>query len=510
MIDAPVIDAPMIGPMLWVLLFAQIAMGGFDTLYHHELTLRLAWQPRQAFELGLHAVRNLIYGIVFLALGWTEPQGGYAAALMALLLVELGITLWDFVEEDRTRLLPASERVTHTLLTLNYGVILALLLPELWARTALPSGLPIVFHGVPSILFAIAALGVVLSGLRDLAAARRAPRLVEPDAAALAQALPPRRRVLVTGGTGFVGRRLVAALAEAGHEVIVLTRDAGRGATLPRPVRIVTSLDAIDDAERIDAIVNLAGESIAGGLWTRRRRAAICASRIETTRALVALAGRLAAPPAVLVSASAIGVYGDRGEELLDEASPAGPGFCQEVCAAWETEADRMALLGVRVVRLRIGLVLAAAGGLLGNLLLPFEFGMGGRIGSGRQWMSWIHRDDLVRLIAFAIATPTLEGAVNATAPNPVRNTDFTRALGRALGRPTVLPLPAAPLRTLLGDFADELFLASQRVLPVRAVFEGFRFHHPRIEGALAAITGAVPPAAAMPSRPFAALRWLH
>ncbi|AHE57158.1 hypothetical protein NX02_27875 [Sphingomonas sanxanigenens DSM 19645 = NX02] len=501
----------MIDTMLWVLLFAQIALGGFDTLYHHELTLRLAWQPGQATELGLHAVRNLIYAIVFLVLGWSEPQGGYAAALLALLLVELGITLWDFVEEDRTRLLPASERVTHTLLTLNYGVILALLLPDLWARTALPTALPILFHGLPSILFAIAALGVTLSGLRDLAAARRAPRLVEPDAAALAEALPTRCRILVTGGTGFVGRRLVAALAGAGHEVIVLTRDPARGATLPRPVRIVTSLDAIDRAERLDAIVNLAGESIAGGLWTCRRRAAIRASRIETTRALATLAHRLAVPPAVLVSASAIGVYGDRGEALLDETSPAGTGFCGEICAAWEAEADRMAAAGVRIVRLRIGLVLAAAGGLLGNLLLPFEFGMGGRIGSGRQWMSWIHRDDLVRLIAFAIATPTLEGAVNAAAPNPVRNADFTRALGHALGRPTVLPLPAAPLRALLGDFADELFLASQRVLPVRAVFEGFRFRHPRIEGALAAITGAVrPAAAATPSRPFAALRRLH
>lgn len=503
------IDTPMIEPVLWALLLAQTAMGGFDTLYHHEITLRLAWQPRQATELGLHAARNLIYAIVFLALGWTEPRGGYAAALLALLLVELGITMWDFVEEDRTRLLPASERVTHTLLTLNYGVILALLLPELWARTALPTALPLVFHGLLSILFALAALGVTLSGLRDLAAARRAPRLVEPDPAELAEVLAPRRTILVTGGTGFVGRRLVAALTGAGHRVIVLTRDAGRGATLPRAARIVTSLDAIETAERIDAIVNLAGESIAGGLWTRRRRAAIRTSRIETTRGLAALAARLTVPPTVLVNASAIGVYGDRGEELLDETSPAGTGFCHDICADWEAEAVQMAALGMRVVRLRIGLVLAAAGGLLGNLLLPFEFGIGGRIGSGRQWMSWIHRDDLVRLIAFAIATPTLEGVVNATAPNPVRNADFTRALGHALGRPTRMPLPAAPLSALLGDFADELFLASQRVLPVRAVFEGFRFRHPRVEGALAAITGTAAPAP-IPSRPFAALRWLH
>lgn len=501
----------MIDMTLWLLLMAQIAMGGFDTIWHHEVTQRLAWRPAQVTELRLHGVRNLVYAIIFLALGYSTPQGAWAIALIVLMTGELAITLWDFVEEDRTRLLPATERVTHTLLTLNYGVILALLLPALWAQAALPTALPLVWNGIFSILFGLAGLGVIVCGLRDLVAAGRSARLVEAEAAGLAAALATRKAILVTGGTGFVGTRLIAALAGAGHDVTVVTRDAAHARHLPAPLRIVTSLDQIDATARFDAIVNLAGESIAGGLWTKRRRAAILASRLDTTRGLRALCGRLDHRPDLLVSASAVGFYGDRGDEVVDETSAAGTGFCHDVCAGWEAEAAAFAPLGLRVVRLRIGLVLAASGGLLANLLFPFEAGMGGRIGSGRQWMSWIHRDDLVRLIAFAIATPTLEGAVNATAPNPVRNADFARALGAALRRPSILPLPAPPLRRALGDFAEELFLSGQRVLPVKAVFEGFRFRHPHVGPALAAITGATaPPPAAVDSRPFAALRWLH
>ncbi len=486
----------MIDPWLGWLLIAQIAMGAFDTLYHHELTQRLAWRPSQAAELRLHGSRNFIYAIVFLALGMTAPQGGWAALLIVLLTVEVLITLWDFVEEDRSRLLPATERVTHTLLALNYGLILALLLPILWQAASRPGALPFVWNGIFSIIFTVAAVGVVISGLRDLVAAGRSVRIAEGDPAPLAQALSGRRAILVTGGTGLVGTRLVSALAGAGHDVTVLTRNPAHARHLPAPLRIVTDLGQIGNSERIDAIVNLAGEGIATGLWTRRRRAAILASRVETTRALYALCKRLSKRPAVLVNASAIGVYGDAGDKVLDEGGAQGAGFCADVCAAWEEEAARLTALGLRVVRLRIGLVLASAGGFLANLLLPFEAGLGGRIGSGRQWLSWIHRDDLVRLIAFAIEERELDGVVNAVAPNPVRNADFSTALATALRRPAFIPLPAALLRLVLGDFAEELFLASQRVLPVKGVFHGFRFQHPRIEEALAQIVGAPPPVA--------------
>ncbi len=498
---------------LWLgwLLVAQIAMGAFDTLYHHELTQRLAWRPSQAAELRLHGVRNFIYAIVFLALAWTVPQGGWAILLIVLLAIEVVITLWDFVEEDRSRLLPATERVTHTLLALNYGLILALLMPILWQAASRPAALPPAWNGFFSIAFTLAAIGVAIAGLRDLVAAGRSVRIAERDAAPLAAALSGRRSILVTGGTGLVGTRLIAALTGAGHDVTVLTRDPAHARHLPAPLRIVTDLGQIANSDRIDAIVNLAGEGIASGLWTRRRREAILASRIDTTRALHALCKRLSKRPKVLISASAIGYYGNGGDTVLDEGGEQGDGFCAGICAAWEAEAVRHAELGLRVVRLRIGLVLASAGGFLANLLLPFEAGLGGRIGNGRQWLSWIHRDDLVRLIAFAIEERELEGVVNAAAPNPVRNAAFAAALGAALRRPAFMPLPAAPLRLALGDFAEELFLASQRVLPVKAVFHGFRFDHPRIEGALACIVGAPPPAERQPRhRGLADARLLH
>jgi uncharacterized protein (TIGR01777 family) len=475
---------------VWTIIFLQVAMGGFDTLYHHELTERLAWRPSQRGELRLHGARNLAYSLIFLLLGWCEPHGAASVAVIGLIVLELIITLWDFVEEDRTRRLPASERVNHTLLTLNYGAVLALLVPLFARWAAQPTGLAFVQHGVWSWLCSIAAVGVVLSGLRDFAASRRLARLASPAPALLAAGLGARRRILVTGGTGLIGRRLVEALVAAGHDVTVLTRRAPNAALLPAPLRIVTSLDQVDPGARIDAIVNLAGEPIADAPWTLRKRRRILRSRLTVTREVVALIRRLHTPPAVLVSGSAIGWYGLRGDEALDERADGRACFSRRVCERWEAQA-RVAEAFTRVVRLRTGLVLATEGGVLSRMLTPFEFGLGGRFGTGRHWMSWIHRDDLVRLIVHAIATPGLAGPVNGTAPEPVRNSEFAAALGRALRRPALLPMPAAPLRWALGDFAVELLLSGQRVLPVAALASGFRFWHADIDGALGAIVGA-------------------
>lgn len=476
--------------VLWILITLQIAMGAFDTLFHHELTERLAWRPSQKRELRLHGVRNLIYAALFLLIAWSEPKGLAALALMAFLGLELVITLIDFVEEDRTRRLPASERVTHTLLALNYGAILTLLVPFLLAWAAEATGLVATSHGLWSLMLSAAAAGVFVFGLRDLAAAERSERLVQPDAVAMGRELSGRRRVLITGATGFIGRRLVAALTSAGHEVVALVRNPA-ASVLPAPITLVTDLNQLPADTRIDAVVNLAGEPISDGLWTVTKRRRILRSRLEVTRDVRRMLARLETKPEVLVSGSAIGWYGLHGDEGLDETGTARGCFSHRLCHAWEQAAEPVRGLGVRLVTLRIGLVLGAGGGMLSRLLTPFELGLGGPMGSGRQWMSWIALDDCVRLILHAVAEPRVVGPLNATAPTPVTNRDLSRALGRALNRPALLAAPALPLRLALGDFAEELLLGGQRVLPAKALATGFHFKHPDLDATLAAIVGA-------------------
>jgi uncharacterized protein (TIGR01777 family) len=498
----------MTSSILWPLITMQIVMGAFDTLYHHELTERLAWRPSQQHELRLHGIRNLLYAVLFLVLGWSEPHGLLAMLTIALLVAELVITLMDFVEEDISRRLPASERITHTLLALNYGAILALGIPVLLGWAGTKSALVPVSYGAWSIVATLAAIGVALFGLRDLAAAARLRRLVPARAGELMAALPDRQTVLVTGATGFIGRRLVEALAAAGHQPIVLARDPAKAARLAPPFRLVTSLDQIPSDTRVDAVVNLAGEPIAERPWTAPRRRRLLASRLRVTRAVARLIARLERKPAVLVSGSAVGWYGLWQDEQLTEFDGGKACFTHRLCAAWERAAALAARHGVRVVRLRIGLVLGTEGGVLSRLLGPFELGLGGRIGHGRQWMSWIARDDLVRLIAHVIATPSLTGAVNATAPEPVTNATFTRELARALGRPAFLPLPAMLLRRVAGDLADELLIGGQRVLPDKADASGFEFRHPALASALAAMLGVPAAASARPAARETARRY--
>jgi uncharacterized protein (TIGR01777 family) len=271
----------------------------------------------------------------------------------------------------------------------------------------------------------------------------------------------------------------------------VLVRDAAKAAALRPPIRLVTSLDEIASDARIDAVINLAGEPIANALWTRAKRRRILSSRLRMTRRVVALIARLERRPSVLVSGSAIGWYGLWRDERLTEFDGGKRCFSHRLCDAWERAAKKAERHGTRVVRLRIGLVLGIDGGMLSRLLTPFEFGLGGPIGSGRQWMSWIERDDLVRLIAHAIATPKLTGALNATAPTPVTNAAFAAELARALGRPAVLRMPAWLLHRLAGDLADELLLGGQCVLPDKADATGFTFRHETLRGALAAMLGS-------------------
>lgn len=297
-------------------------------------------------------------------------------------------------------------------------------------------------------------------------------------------------KVLLSGASGLIGRQLAAYLAARGDTVEGLSRKPGRleglsglsggHAWSPREAPLPSA-----SLEGVDALVHLAGESVQGR-WTKAKRASIRASRVEGTRNLVAGLAASEKKPQVLICASAVGVYGDRGDEPLDEGSPLGStsDFLASVCHEWEAEAERATELGIRVVYLRTGLVLAREGGALAEMLTPFKLGLGGRLGSGTQWWSWIHVGDLLRLIAFALDEPTLRGPLNATAPTPVRQADFAKALGKALGRPTFLPAPAFALRAALGGFSVEI-LSSKQVFPRAAEAAGFSFDHPQLASAL-------------------------
>jgi uncharacterized protein (TIGR01777 family) len=242
--------------------------------------------------------------------------------------------------------------------------------------------------------------------------------------------------------------------------------------------------------EGVDAVVHLAGENIAAGRWTAARKEEIRRSRVEGTRRLCESLTRLSRRPKALVSASAMGFYGDRGDEVLRENSPPGNDFLAQVCREWEAATEPASRAGIRAVQLRFGMILSPAGGALKKMLLPFKLGVGGRIGSGRQFMSWIAIDDVVGAIHHAIVTESLQGPVNAVAPTPVNNTEYTRTLARVLSRPAIAPMPAFAARLAFGEMADALLLASQRVMPTRLQETGYRFKHPELDGALRHLLG--------------------
>jgi uncharacterized protein (TIGR01777 family) len=287
-------------------------------------------------------------------------------------------------------------------------------------------------------------------------------------------------KIAITGASGLVGAPLRSVLQTAGHACIGLVRTGARPSW--DPATGVVSPGALDG---IDAVVHLAGENIAGGRWSVARKQRIRDSRVEPTRRLSETLARLATPPRVLIAASAIGYYGDRGDVMVDETTPAGSGFLPEVCRAWEAATDPAVEAGIRVVHLRTGIVLTAAGGALGKMLLPFKMGVGGVIGSGAQYMSWVAIDDLLGATLFSLTKEDVRGPVNVVAPAPVTNREFTRTLGRVLDRPTILPMPAFAARLAFGEMADALLLQGARVHPVALLDAGYQFAYPTLDGAL-------------------------
>lgn len=295
------------------------------------------------------------------------------------------------------------------------------------------------------------------------------------------------KHVLLTGATGFIGVPLVARLRAAGWQVTALVRDYSKARRqLGGGILLIKSLDEIDAEDRVDVVINLAGAGIADKRWSRRRKKQLLESRLLTTRALVKLVQRLETKPTKLLSASAVGFYGASDDRVLDESSPGGDEFTHELCKRWEQEASKAEAAGVAVCIMRLGVVLAAGGGMLGKLVPIFKLGAGGRIGDGRQHLSWIHRDDALAAMLWLI-TADGKGVYNLTAPQPVTNTDFTESLAAALHRPAFFHQPAALVQLMFGEMGERLLLNGQRVVPARLQREGFHFLFPTLDAALAA-----------------------
>jgi len=292
---------------------------------------------------------------------------------------------------------------------------------------------------------------------------------------------------LITGGTGFIGTALIETLLRDEHSVTVLTRQARQGQA---PLKFVTSLDSIPVDTRFDAVVNLAGASLAGARWSAAYKREIVNSRVATTGRLIELLGRLESPPGVLLSGSAIGYYGHHGDELLTEECAVVPGFSQHLCQRWEAAAMEASDIGTRVCLLRLGVVLDRDGGALVEMAKSFQFGVGSWIGSGKQWLSWVHRRDVIAAITFLQQRPDLSGPFNITAPEPVTSRGFCTAMQQHKATLFSAPVPAPLMRLLVGEMADELLLNGQRVVPARLEGAGFRFALPTLDAALGDIYG--------------------
>lgn len=483
------------------LMAAQGVMGAFDTLYHHELTETLAQRTSARKELSIHASRAIIYSLLFIGLSSWVWQGWFAFILLALFAIEIVLTLWDFVIEDQTRLLPVTERVTHTLLAINGGAFItlfALQMPDWWS---LPAALVWQPQGALSIFLVLCGVGVGLSGVRDALAAIQLKK-ISADAAQLPVLgfSDQRQHVLVTGATGFIGQLLVRELLADGQDVSVLSRRPIAAAFLfTGKVKCIANIDELPANYPLDVIINLAGARILGWRWSESRKKVLLASRVALTHKLVEWIARAEQKPKLLMSASAIGYYGIQAQgkvTALTETDSPWPIFMSRLCQEWEAEAQRASQYGVKVDIMRFGLVLGHQGA-LPMMLLPIKLGMGGKLGSGKQWMSWIHVRDLLRGIAYLFQmrmdpSKDISSSVsiyNFTAPETLTQLEFNQQAASLLHRPCIMPTPGFIVRWLLGEQSD-LLLEGQRVIPHNLLKSGFSFEFPTAKSALTELCG--------------------
>ncbi|HWU96913.1 MAG TPA: TIGR01777 family oxidoreductase [Oxalicibacterium sp.] len=476
------------------LMAAQGLLGAFDTLYHHELTEALPQRSSARRELAIHATRATIYSLLFIGLSAWQWHGIWTAVLMIVFAVEIVLTLWDFVIEDRTRLLPASERITHTILAINGGAFITLLAintPTWWSQ---PAGLVWTPYGFLSIFLFLCGVGVGLSGIRDAFASKKISR---NDA--LEQSTPKihfsdrRQNVLVTGATGFIGQNLIRALLANNHHVTILTRHPKQTAWLfDGKVQCVEHMKYLLSSDRFDVIVNLAGARILGWRWTSARKNVLRNSRIELTQTIIDWIARSEVKPSLMLTASAIGYYGIQAKNdnaPLSESSPPQSIFMSTLCQEWESTAAKAEQYGVHVIRMRFGLVLGHQGA-LPMMMLPIKLGIGGRLGRGSQWFSWIHVQDLIRGIAHlwqlheSGQPQPLADAFNFTSSQTVTQKEFNQISAKTLHRPNWLPTPGILIRLILGEQAD-LLLEGQRVIPMKLNATGFSFNYPDLQSAL-------------------------
>lgn len=474
---------------IFIILTIQIVLGAIDNLWHHELTEKLSARRSARLEIALHAMRESLYGIIFLCFAWVSMQGGWSWLLIGLFFVELLATLTDFVIEDKTRRLPSFERVLHTLLAINLGVFFAVFLPYAIAEAHKPTAVQWTSHGLWSIFFSVAAVLVFIWSVRNCIAACHwfRPAAWQRNPIQIGRALE-QKHFLVTGATGFIGKALVKRLVNLGHHVTVVTRSTDKAWYLfGDHIDIVDDLGAFDINRQIDVIVNLAGAPIVGWLWTPKRKRELVTSRLATTDALIKLVSRLNRKPELMISTSAIGFYGVHGEKRLIEVDGPGNGFQSSLCVEWERAAEEIKTFGVRLVKLRLGLVLGKRGGMFPQLSLPWRFRINVTFGRGTHWMSWIHIDDVIGLILHAVDNEQMRGAVNATAPTPLKHRDFMDVFAKKAATAISVRIPTRLLRFGLGELS-ELFVDGQKVMPVVAQSLGYKFKYAKLGHAATAL----------------------